>query len=322
MEPAQALLNSIELAKHAEELGYHRYWIAEHHGTDALASPAPEVLIARIGAETRRMRIGSGGVMLPHYSPLKVAEVFRMLHALTPGRIDLGIGRAPGGTPLETFALRRERLDTPLPDDFAEQLVELLAFLNAEFAPRHPFSRVKISPQAQGAPDVWLLGSSLWSASAAAQLGLPYAFAHFISPEPTRAAIEHYRANFQPSRYLTEPCAMVALGAICAETDAEAERVSASARLVRRRLRQGDLRPIPSVEEAQRELAQLPSPPTEEAGEWPRYFIGSAQTVRASLTALADALGIDEVMVVTIVHDHAVRLRSYELLAQAFRLNS
>jgi luciferase family oxidoreductase group 1 len=322
MEPAQALLNSIELAKHAEELGYHRYWIAEHHGTDALASPAPEVLIARIGAETRRMRIGSGGVMLPHYSPLKVAEVFRMLHALTPGRIDLGIGRAPGGTPLETFALRRERLDTPLPDDFAEQLVELLAFLNAEFAPRHPFSRVKISPQAQGAPDVWLLGSSLWSASAAAQLGLPYAFAHFISPEPTRAAIEHYRANFQPSRYLTEPCAMVALGAICAETDAEAERVSASARLVRRRLRQGDLRPIPSVEEAQRELAQLPSPPTEEAGEWPRYFIGSAQTVRASLTALADALGIDEVMVVTIVHDHAVRLRSYELLAQAFSLNS
>jgi luciferase family oxidoreductase group 1 len=318
MEPAQALLNSIELAKLADTLGYHRYWIAEHHGTDALASPAPEVLIARIGAETTRMRIGSGGVMLPHYSPLKVAEVFRMLHALTPGRIDLGIGRAPGGTPLETFALRRERLDTPLPDDFGDQLVELLAFLNAEFAPRHPFSRVKISPQAPGAPEVWLLGSSMWSASAAAQLGLPYAFAHFISPEPTRAAIEHYRASFQPSRYLSEPCALVALGAICAETDAEAERLSASARLVRRRLRQGDLRPIPSVADAERELAESPTRSTEETTEWPRYFMGSPQTVRTSLTALADALHIDEVMIVTIVHDHAVRMRSYELLAQAF----
>lgn len=321
MEPAQALLNSIELAKLADQLGYHRYWIAEHHGTDALASPAPEILIARIGAETARLRIGSGGVMLPHYSPLKVAEVFRMLHALTPGRIDLGIGRAPGGTPLETFALRRERLDTPLPDDFGDQLVELLAFLNAEFAPRHPFSRVKISPQAPGAPDVWLLGSSMWSASAAAQLGLPYAFAHFISPEPTRAAIEHYRASFQPSRYLSEACAMVALGAICAETDADADRLAASARLVGRRLRQGDLRPIPSVEEAERELAELPMRPPEEASEWPRYFIGSPKTVHASLTALADALHIDEVMIVTIVHDHAVRLRSYELLAQAFSLS-
>jgi luciferase family oxidoreductase group 1 len=318
MQPAQALLNSIELAKLADALGYHRYWIAEHHGTDALASPAPEILIARIGAETTRMRVGSGGVMLPHYSALKVAEVFRMLHALTPGRIDLGIGRAPGGTPLETFALRRERLDTPLPDDFGDQLVELLAFLNAEFAPRHPFSRVKISPQAPGAPDVWLLGSSMWSASAAAQLGLPYAFAHFISPEPTRAAIEHYRANFQPSRYRSEPCAMVALGAICAATDEEADRLAASARLVRRRLRQGDLRPIPSVEEAERELAEMPARSAEESSEWPRYFTGSPQTVRASLTALADALHIDEVMIVTIVHDHAVRMRSYELLAQAF----
>jgi luciferase family oxidoreductase group 1 len=321
MEPSQALLNSIELARRADQWGYHRYWIAEHHGTDALASPAPEILIARIGAETQRIRIGSGGVMLPHYSPLKVAEVFRMLHALTPGRVDLGVGRAPGGTPLETFALRRERLDTPPPDDFGDQLVELLAFLNAEFAPRHPFARVKISPQAPGAPDLWLLGSSLWSASAAAQLGLSYAFAHFISPEPTRAAIEHYRANFRPSRYLSAPRALVAIGAICADTDAEAERLSASARLVRRRLFQGDLRPIPSVEDAQRELSELPSPGfTDTHTEWPRYFTGSPQTLRAGLAALADALQLEEVMVVTIVHDHGARLRSYELMANAFAL--
>jgi len=321
MEPSQALRNSIELARRADELGFHRYWIAEHHGTDALASPAPEILIARIGAETARIRVGSGGVMLPHYSPLKVAEVFRMLHALTPGRVDLGVGRAPGGTPLESFALRRERLDTPLPDDFGDQLVELLAFLNAEFAPRHPFSRVKVSPQAPGAPDLWLLGSSLWSASAAAQLGLPYAFAHFISPEPTRAAIEHYRANFQPSRYRSAPQAIVSLGVICAETDAEAERLSASARLVRRRLFQGDLRPIPSVEDALRELGELPPPSlVDTESEWPRYFIGSPQTLRASLAALADALQLEEVMIVTIVHDHAARLRSYELLAHAFAL--
>ncbi len=321
MEPAQALLNSIELARRADEWGYHRYWIAEHHGTDALASPAPEILIARVGAETARIRIGSGGVMLPHYSSLKVAEVFRMLHALTPGRVDLGVGRAPGGTPLETFALRRERLDTPPPDDFGDQLVELLAFLNGEFAPRHPFHRVKISPQAPGAPDVWLLGSSMWSASAAAQLGLPYAFAHFISPEPTRAAIEHYRANFRPSRYLAEPRAMVSLGGICAETDADAERLSASARLVRRRLSRGDLRPIPSVEDALRELDELPSPAFPDTpSEWPRYFIGSPQTLRTNLTALADALQLEEIMIVTIVHDHMARLRSYELLSNAFAL--
>ena len=323
MEPAQALQNSIELARRADDWGYHRYWIAEHHGTDALASPAPEILIARIGAETARIRIGSGGVMLPHYSPLKVAEVFRMLHALTPGRVDLGVGRAPGGTPLETFALRRERLDTPPPDDFGDQLVELLAFLNAEFGPRHPFARVKLSPQAAGAPDVWLLGSSMWSASAAAQLGLPYAFAHFISPEPTRSAIEHYRANFTPSRYLAEPHAIVSLGAICADTDAEAERLSASARLVRRRLFQGDLRPIPSVEDAQRELNELPSPGfVDTPSEWPRYFVGSPEALRASLAALAGALQIEEIMIVTIVHEHAARLRSYELLARAFALRS
>ena len=260
--PAQALQNSIELARLADELGYTRYWIAEHHATEALASPAPEILIARIGAETFRIRVGSGGIMLPHYSPLKVAESFRMLHALYAGRIDLGVGRAPGGTPLETFALRRERNEGPPPDDFGDQLIELLGFLRKEFAPRHPFSRIKLSPDAEGAPDVWLLGSSMWSASAAAQLGLPYAFAHFISPEPTRTAIERYRAEFKPSAYLDTPRAMIAMGIICADTDEEAERLSASWRLMRQRLFRGDLRQIPSVDEALTELATTGPHPT------------------------------------------------------------
>lgn len=318
--PADALRHTIELARLADRLGYERYWIAEHHATQTLASPAPEILIARLGVETERIRVGSGGVMLPHYSPLKVAEQFRMLHALYPDRVDLGIGRAPGGTPLETFALRRERLETPMPDDFPDQLVELMGFLHHEFAARHPFSRIQVSPDMPGAPTVWLLGSSLWSASAAAQLGLPYAFAHFIAPEPTRAAVEHYRSRFQASRYLAEPRCIVALGAICAETDEEADRLSASVRLMGRRLRQGDLRPVPTVEEAQRELASPSSATSADAGEWPRHVFGSPPTLRAGLEEMAGALRVDELMIVTIVHDHAARLRSYELLARAFGL--
>jgi luciferase family oxidoreductase group 1 len=316
--PAAALANTLELARLTDRLGYERYWIAEHHATETLASPAPEVLLARLGAETERLRIGSGGVMLPHYSPLKVAEQFRMLHALYPDRVDLGIGRAPGGSPLEAFALRRERLDTPMPDDFPDQLIELLGFLHRGFAPRHPFSRIKVSPDMPGTPTVWLLGSSLWSAAAAAELGLPYAFAHFIAPQPTRAAIEHYRAHFEPSRYLSEPQAIVALGAICAATDQEAERLAASVRLMGRRLRQGDLRPVPTIEEAERELAGLPSP--EEPSEWPRHVCGAAATVRERLEGMARTLGLEELMIVTIVHDHQARLRSYELLARAFDL--
>ncbi len=159
--PADALRNSIELARLADRLGYERYWIAEHHAIEALASPAPEVLVARVAAETSGIRVGSGGVMLPHYSPLKVAEIFRMLHALYPGRIDLGLGRAPGGTPLDSYALQRDRSQQRSVDDFPQQLVELLAFLHRDFPAKHPFSRIRVSPDMPGAPAVWLLGSSL-----------------------------------------------------------------------------------------------------------------------------------------------------------------
>jgi luciferase family oxidoreductase group 1 len=320
--PADALRNTIELARLADRLGYTRYWIAEHHAIPALASPAPEILMARVAAETTAIRVGSGGVMLPHYSPLKVVENFRVLHALYPDRIDLGLGRAPGGTPLDSFALWRDRTHYPPPDDFGNQLVELMAFLNHDFPANHPFSQIKVSPETPGAPEVWLLGSSMWSASAAAQLGLPYAFAHFIEPGPVTAALEHYRSNFNAAKSnLRVPHAMLALGVVCADTQDEAERLILSARLFRRRIRSGDVRPIPTVEDAVRELGPNPVPAAHETtGEYPRYVVGTPDRVRDQLTLMADELRVQELMVVTIVHDHRARLHSYELLAEAFEL--
>jgi luciferase family oxidoreductase group 1 len=324
MTPGEALQNSIDLARVADVLGYHRYWIAEHHAMDVLASPAPELLLARIGGETSRIRLGSGGIMLPHYSAFKVAESFRVLHALYPGRIDLGIGRAPGGSPLESLALRRNRAVQA--DDFPEQLTELLAFLHKDFPAEHRFSKIRLSPDMPGAPDVWLLGSSLWSAETAAQFGLPYNFAHFIDPNRTREAIETYKASFRPSDYGSYPHAMLALGVICAETEAEAERLASSARLLFRRIRQGDLRTVASPEEAIPELAQIPDAVFAQwfpdGQEWPRYVVGDPVSVRRQLNSMAEALGIDEIMVVTIVYDHAARVRSYELLAEAFDLRA
>jgi len=315
---ADALHNSIELAILAEAWGYERFWIAEHHAMQTLASPAPEILMARVAAETARIRVGSGAVLLPHYSPLKVAETFRMLHALHPGRIDLGIGRAPGGSPLEAYALQRERGDQKQPDDFGGQIAELLAFLHGGFPPNHPFSRIEISPAMPGAPEVWLLGSSPWSASAAAQFGLPYAFAHFIDPEPTRLAVELYKSRFIPSVYLREPQTLVALGVLCAETQKEAERLFLSSRLLLRRIRSGDRRPVPTPEEALRELGSGPDPLFPGPGEWPRYIVGTPDTVRTRLVEMAAALGTEEIMAVTITHHHQARLRSYQLLAEAF----
>jgi luciferase family oxidoreductase group 1 len=327
--PADALHNTIELAQLAERLGYERYWIAEHHALDALASPAPEILLARLGAETSRIRIGSGGVMLPHYSPMKVAEVFRVLHALYPDRVDLGVGRAPGGSPLESYALWRTRGENPQSDDFGQQLVELLAFLNRRFPPNHPFSRIKLSPEMPGGPEVWLLGSSMWSASAAAQLGLPYAFAHFIDPVPTRLAIEHYRSQFKAGNNgLSQPYTILALGALCADTEDEAERLISSARLFRRRIRRGELGVIPTPEEAMRELTDPPaatgnlaaSYPGEGGSEFPRYVIGTPDRVRDQLIDMASVLHADELMVVTVMHGHRERKYSYQLLAEAFAL--
>jgi len=285
---------------------------------DTLACTAPEVMLARIGAETRRIRIGSGGIMLPHYTPLKVAECFRMLHALYPGRVDLGIGRAPGGGPVEALALKRER-KTRMLDDFPEQVSELLAFLGHRFPDGHPFAGIRVAPEMPGGPDVWLLGSSMWSAAAAVEFGLPYSFAHFFSPVHTRAAIETYRRGFAESIYRKTPEATVAVGVICAETQEEAEFLSSSVRLLQRRIRQGDRRPVAAPDDAVRELRLLGDMPMEE-GEWPRYFVGTPQQVKPELEQMAAALGIRELVVNTIAWDHAARLRSYELLAEAFGL--
>ena len=322
--PADALQNTIDLARLADRLGYERYWIAEHHAIVTLASPAPEILIARLGAETSGIRIGSGGVLLPHYSPMKVAEAFRMLHALYPGRVDLGIGRAPGSGGLEAFALRRDRTERMQNDDFQEQLAELLAFLHHDFPAEHPFARIKISPEMPGAPEVWLLGSSSWSSAVAAQMGLPYAFAHFIMPEETRSALEYYRANFQPSKLLRAPRSIVALGVICADTEAEAKRLFTSTQLHIRRIRlQGKRLPVPTPEHAAAELGNDVNgddPVVRGGGEWPRYVVGAPEQVRGELERMAKALPVEEVMVIAVLHDYQARLHSYQLIAETFNI--
>jgi luciferase family oxidoreductase group 1 len=220
---------------------------------------------------------------------------------------------------MEALALKRDR-STKMLDDFPDQVSELLAFLNTDFPPQHPFARIRVAPQMPGGPDVWMLGSSMWSASAAAEFGLPYAFAHFFSGESSRAAIETYQHRFTPSRYRSRPEAMVAVGAICAPTQQEAEFLASSVRLLQWRIRQGDRSPVASPEDAERELKLLGNPSTE-AGEWPRYFVGTPAKVKADLEQMAAALGIGEIVVNTIIWDHATRLRSYELLAEAFNLS-
>ncbi len=338
----EALANSLDLAQHADQLGYTRLWYSEHHAMEMLACTAPEILITRAAAATKRIRVGSGGVMLPHYSAFKVAEVFSTLHAMFPGRIDLGIGRAPGGGQLESYALRRTRQGSQ-PDDFPQQLAEVLAYLHPDrFAesPDHPFRKLLVAPHEPGAPDVWLLGSSMWSAVTAAQEGLPYAYAHFFSAQGTRQAIEYYQRNFQPSRFDDDglgrktPEATLAIGAICAPTQEEAEFLHASVRLLQRRIRTGDRRPVASPEDATRELEtmrpQAPNPFAsftagsfdEPDEEWPRYVVGTPDKVATKLRALADELHLSELIVNTITHSHQARLRSYSLLAEAMGLST
>ena len=312
-----ALRNSIDLAQLAESLGYHRYWIAEHHATPMLASPSPEALIGPIAALTSTMRVGSGGVMLPHYSPLKVAETFSMLAGLFPGRIDLGIGRAAGTDPLATFALQRDRRQSA-PDDFLEQLLELRGYLEESLPDEHPFARVAKLPGRPESPEIWLLGSSPQSAIWAGELGLPYVFADFINSEGAHLA-ELYRERFTPSARLKEPRVMVATWALCADTQEEAERLATSSRMALSLLRtSGRTIPVPTVETATRFLEQP-------AGSLPiarrrRMTIGTKQMVRDGLEAIAREYGAEELMIVTITHSHEARKHSYELVAEAFGL--
>ncbi|MBA3263812.1 MAG: LLM class flavin-dependent oxidoreductase [Thermoleophilaceae bacterium] len=310
--PAQALHQTLDLAELADALGYHRYWVAEHHATPALACAAPEILIGAIAARTQRMRLGSGGVMLPHYSPLRVAETFSTLSGLHPERIDLGLGRAPGTDAMTMLALQRDRRQAP-PDDFIEQLVELLGLLEGRLPLNHPFARhAGTLPGLPERPEPWLLGSSPQSALWAAELGLPYSFADFIIPEGSAIAAD-YRARFVDSERLGAPRVSVAVIAICADSDDEAERLAASSRMMLSLLRQGRLIQIPPVEQALRYLETR-----ERSSGARRAVIGSPETVRAGLEEVATEYGAEEVLVLTITHDHAARRRSYELIADAF----
>lgn len=318
----EALHGSIELAKLADRLGYARYWAAEHHMLNSLASPAPEILLARVAGETRRIRLGSGGIMLPHYSALKVAECFYMLDAMCPGRIDLGVGRAPGGGPLEAFALRRERIDGAMPDDFGDQLSELLAWFDRDFPADHPFRRIRMPPFGPNGSMLWLLGSSMWSSVTAAHRGLPYAFAHFFSGENTRQAITHYHSRFVPSKHHSKPEALIAVSAICAPSLEEAEHLASSVRLMRHRLHTaGILGPLEPPERAIRELREVSGAPRRDHNEWPALVVGTPDSVRAALAQMAQALNVSELLVVTMTFDPRARLRSYELLAEAFGLS-
>src|SRR3954454_14488594 len=315
MTGSEALHNTIDLAQLTDALGYHRYRVAEHHGGPMLAGPSPEALIGPIASATQDIRVGSGGVMLPHYSPFKVAETFSVLAGLFPGRIDLGIGRASGTDPMTTFALQRDRR-TAMPDDFPQQLAELLAHYDGGFPADHPFARLgRTLPGGEEQPDVWLLGSSPQSAIWAAPLGLPYPFGGFVHPEGAHAAAQ-YRERFEPSARLAAPRVAVALWAICAETDEEAQRLASSSRMTFTLLRQGRLIPVPPPEKALRFLA------TEEGrgGAARRGVIGSPETVRAGIEEVAARYGAEEVIVVTITWDHAARRRSYVLIADAFGL--
>ena len=313
---ADALRHSLELARLADKLGYERYWAAEHHGTPMLACASPEVMIAAIGSVTERIRIGSGGVMLPHYSPLKVAETFSILSALYPERVDLGIGRAPGTDQSTAFALQRDRRQ-PAPDDFPNQLAELLALLEDRMPAGHPFARLAALPGRPHVPEVWLLGSSAQSALWAAENGLPYCFADFINPEGVGYA-RLYRERFSPSDTLAAPRTIVACFAVCAETDDEAQRVASSARMTRALMNEGKLLKVPPVERALRFLEER-GPNADTVSRPRRAIVGAPVRVKQGIEELADSYQAEEVMILTTTYDHSARLQSYKLIAETFQ---
>jgi len=313
-----ALRNTIDLARLADRLGYHRYWVAEHHGGPTLAGAAPEVLIGPIASATSGIRVGSGGVMLPHYSPFKVAEAFSILAGLFPGRIDLGIGRAAGTDPRTTFALQRDRRQAS-PDDFPNQLAELLGYLEDDIPAEHPFAPLSKSlPGRPGLPELWLLGSSPQSAIWAAQIGVPYAFADFINSHGATFAADYRRRHAAEHPHRPSHTA-VAVWAICAATDDQAQYLLASHRMCMQLLHQGKLIPVPPPDKALAYLETIDERSHGGSGGR-RRIAGTQETVRAGLLAVADEYGAEEVIVVTITYDHDARKRSYELIAEAMEL--
>lgn len=312
------MAETLELARLADRLGYRRYWLAEHHNTGGLAGSTPEILIGRVAQVTDRIRVGSGGVMLSHYSPLKVAENFRMLETLYPGRIDLGVGRAPGSDSRTAQALLAGPQGFGI-DQFPRQIHDLMGYIHGGLPDDHPFTSVRAEPAGPTAPEFWLLGSSDVSASFAAHFGCAFSFAHFINAQGGEMVMEAYRQHFRPSPYLDKPLGNIGVFVVCADTDAEAQRLASTRDLWILRLRTGRPGPVPTPEEA------LHHPYTDAerafvADARKRTVAGPPEQVKAKLTALAEAYGVEELVVVTICHDFGARMRSYELLAQAFEL--
>lgn len=310
--PSVAARRTVELARLADRLGFARYWFAEHHSMPSVASSAPEILIGYVAAATQRIRVGSGGIMLPNHAPLRVAEAFHTLAALYPGRIDLGIGRAPGSDQGASRALRAFG-----GEQFSPLMSELLFLSMVRFSPGHPLHKVRVMPDDVPLPPVWILGSSGASAGAAGASGFGYAFASHFSPEPPGPAMETYRASFRPSENFPRPHALLAVAVVCADREDEARRLASTMELVWLRMSRGEFLPLPSPEEAQA------YPWTESERDSLRRLrgptvVGTPDSVRAALEAMRRDMQADELMIVTNVWSHEARLRSYELIAGAF----
>jgi luciferase family oxidoreductase group 1 len=317
---ADAVRETVMLAQEADRLGYRRYWLAEHHNTSSLAGTAPEVLSAYVASRTSSIRIGAGGILLSHYSPLKVAETFRTLEALFPGRVDLALGRTPGADAPAVAALQE---GSGIVDDeqYPARVADLVDFLHDTLGPDHRFARVRAMPDGVGAPQVWVLGSSSYGSALAARMGLPFSFAHFVSPRFGPQAMAAYRRQFRPSPLCPAPEASVGVSVLCAETDAEADRLVVSDDLWHLRPEGADRGALLPVEEAE----GYPLTDLEKeliAQHHLRRVVGAPDRVHALLLNIADAYGVDELVVRTVSHDPKVRRRSYELLAEAFGLSS
>ena len=313
-----ALRATIDLAKKTEDLGFTRFWVAEHHGMPGVASSSPPVLIGHLADATRTIRVGSGGVMLPNHSSLVVAEQFGMLEALHPGRIDLGVGRAPGTDQATAQALHPRVSENRGPDDFPRQLTELLGFFTGEWPANHPYRQVHAIPGEGNMPDVWMLGSSGYGAQVAGALGIPFAFAHHFMPQNTLPALDLYRKSFRPSAALERPYSMIAAGVICADTDEQAKFLAGASALSFLKLRTGRPGKVPTPEEA----AAYPYSAMERSFIEDRQssqHIGAPGTVIDGLTDLIKQTGVDELMITTQTHDPADRLHSFDLVAAAAR---
>src|SRR5471030_184733 len=313
---AQALRNSLDLARLADGLGFTRYWVAEHHNLPAIASSAPDIMIGQIAAITTRMRVGSGGVMLPNHAPLMVAERFKVLEALFPGRIDLGLGRAPGTDPATSYALRR-RQGVNEEDDLLERFQELMLLETRGFPEGHPFHNVKAMPSDVPLPPIYLLGSSDYSAQLAGQIGAAFAFAHHFANFDAAEAMRLYRDNFRPSPSHAKPLAILGTHVVCADTDEEADRLALTVDLNIVRRAKGEYLPLASPEDAAA-YDYSPADRARIAQNRTKMSVGSPATIKAKLAPLIEATKADELMVTTMIFSHEARKRSYALLATTF----